>query len=74
MTGRRGRRSAERQGPPTGMPHREASASGDSMDFFKALMLTDMAVRAAVLSLAGALVLALANLVGLIRKHRGGRN
>lgn len=44
------------------------------MDFFKALMLTDMAVRAAVLSLAGALVLALANLVGLIRKHRGGRN
>lgn len=44
------------------------------MDFFKALMLTDMAVRAAVLSLAGALVLALANLVALTRKHRGGRN
>ena len=44
------------------------------MDFFNALMLTDMAVRIAVLSLAGSLVLAVANLVGLARKHRGGRN
>lgn len=44
------------------------------MDFFKALMLTDMAVRIAVLSLAGALVLALVNLVALARKPRGGRN
>ena len=44
------------------------------MDFFNALMLTDMAVRIAVLSLAGSLVLAVANLVGLARKHRDGRN
>ena len=44
------------------------------MDFFNALMLTDMAVRIAVLSLAGSLVLAVVNLAGLARKHRGGRN
>lgn len=44
------------------------------MEFFKALMLTDMAVRIAVLSLAGALVLAVYDLVTVARKHRAGRN
>lgn len=43
------------------------------MEFFKALMLTDMAVKIAVLSLAGALVLAVWNLAAVTRKHRGGR-
>lgn len=43
------------------------------MEFFKALMLTDMAVKVAVLSLAGALVLAIWNLAAVARKHRGGR-
>ena len=40
------------------------------MEFFKALMLTDMAVRIAVLSLAGALVLAVYDLVKAARKQR----
>ena len=44
------------------------------MEFFKALMLTDMAVRIAVLSLAGALVLAVYDLVTVARKHRAGRD
>ena len=44
------------------------------MDFFNALMLTDLAVRIAVLSLAGSLVLAVVNLSALARKPRGGRN
>lgn len=66
--------TAPPQGLPAGTRRREPPLSGDSMDFFKALMLTDMAVRIAVLSLAGALALALANLVALARKHRGGRN
>ena len=44
------------------------------MEFFKALMLTDMAVRIAVLSLAGALVLAIYNLAAVARKQRRGRN
>lgn len=43
------------------------------MDFFKALMLTDMAVKIAVLSLAGALVLAVWNLAAEARKHRSRR-
>ena len=43
------------------------------MEFFKALMLTDTAVKIAVLSLAGALVLAVWNLVMVTRKHRGSR-
>lgn len=43
------------------------------MEFFKALMLTDMAVKIAVLSLAGALVLAVWNLAAVARKHQGGR-
>lgn len=43
------------------------------MEFFKALMLTDMAVKIAVLSLAGALALAIWNLAAVARKHRGGR-
>ena len=42
------------------------------MEFFKALMLTDIAVRIAVLSLAGALVLAVYDLVKAARKQ--GRN
>lgn len=44
------------------------------MEFFKALMLADMAVRIAILSLAGALVLALCNLVSVARKKRGGNS